>query len=466
MNKFQLLCDKFYLIRYFIHTRWLLKFTDSQALIRRQNKQLIYYLKNILPQAPYFQSYHHRMESVQLPIVMAEPYQALVLAQLPMMDKSFMMAQFDELNTRNITFEQASAVARQAEQSRDFSPVIDDITVGMSSGTSGKHGIFLVSKEERLRWAGTILAKVLPDHLLWKIVKLWQPPVKIAFFLRANSNLYTTLNSSRINFGFYDLLQGIELAIPNLNHNPPDVLVAPASVLLALVKAKQTGALEIQPTHIISVAEVLETTDAVLIEQAFGIKPHQIYQATEGFLGYTCEEGNFHLNETHLIIEKEWLDEAHQYFTPVVTDFSRTTQLIVRYRLNDVLRVAPTPCPCGRAETTIASVEGRADEILWLSSLSDSVLIPVYPDLIRRAMMLVLPQLTEYQIIQKQLSWQIDFLVDNDSERPKALEDIIAQLAKLCEQLNLQLPLLQFGVWQSPQAGVKRRRLICQERPV
>ena len=465
MNKFQLLRDKLYMIRHFIQTRWLLKFTDSEALKRWQNKQLIYYLKNTLPQAPYFQSYCGA-ESVQLPTVMAEQYQALVLAQLPMMDKSLMMAQFDGLNSRHITLEQVSAVARQAEQSRDFSPVIGDITVGMSSGTSGKHGIFLVSKEERLRWAGTILAKVLPDHLLWQIIKPWQPPVKIAFFLRANSNLYTTLNSRRIEFVFYDLLQGIESAIPNLNHNRPDVLVAPASVLLALAKAKQIGSLEIQPTHIISVAEVLETTDSMLIEQIFGIKPHQIYQATEGFLGYTCEQGNLHLNETHLIIEKEWLDQAHQYFTPVITDFSRTTQLIVRYRLNDVLRVAPTPCPCGRAETTIASIEGRADEILWLPSVTNSVLMPVYPDLIRRAMMLVVPQLMEYQIIQRQHCWQIDFLVENDTERLKAIEDITAQLTNLYGQLNLQLPLLQFGVWQSPKAGAKRCRLICQEQPL
>ena len=465
MNKFELLRDKFYLIWHFIHTRWLLKFTDSQSLIRWQNRQLISYLKNVLPQAPCFQSYCG-IGSLKQPTMLANRYQESVLAQLPIMDKSFMMAQFDGLNTRNITLVQASDVARQAEQSRDFSPVIGDITVGMSSGTSGKHGVFLVSKEERLRWAGTLLTKVLPDHLLWQMLKPWQPPVKIAFFLRANSNLYTTLNSHRIDFVFYDLLQGVESAIPNLNHNRPDVLVAPASVLLALAKAKQMDILKIQPTHIISVAEVLEISDSVLIEQVFGIKPHQIYQATEGFLGYTCEQGNLHLNETHLIIEKEWLDQEHQYFTPVVTDFSRTTQLIVRYRLNDVLRIAPTPCPCGRAETTIASIEGRADEILWLPSIADSALMPVYPDLIRRSMMLVVPQLTEYQIIQQQHCWQIDFLLENDSQRTNAIEDITAQLTNLCGLLNLQLPLLQFGLWQLPKAGTKRRRLICQEREV
>ena len=43
----------------------------------------------------------------------------------------------------------------------------------------------------------------------------------------------------------------------------------------------------------------------------------------------------------------------------------------MRYRLDDVLKVADRPCACGRAERTIASIEGRADETVSLPSLGD-----------------------------------------------------------------------------------------------
>ncbi|MEX5612996.1 adenylate synthase, partial [Pseudomonas protegens] len=144
---------------------------------------------------------------------------------------------------------------------------------------------------------------------------------------------------------FHDLTLGLAASLQRLNQQNPDVLVAPATVLRGLAQAALAGQLTIRPRHILSVAEVLESTDAELVQQAFGRKPQQIYQASEGFLGYTCEAGTLHLNESHLHIEPQWLDAERTRFQPIITDFSRRTQLIVRYRLNDILRVASAPCP-------------------------------------------------------------------------------------------------------------------------
>ena len=68
----------------------------------------------------------------------AELYRGRDLAdwrQLPQIDKAAMMAGFDRLNTVGLTAEKAMAVALEAERSRDFSPMIGDVTVGLSSGT-------------------------------------------------------------------------------------------------------------------------------------------------------------------------------------------------------------------------------------------------------------------------------------------------------------------------------------------
>lgn len=45
-------------------------------------------------------------------------------------------------------------------------------------------------------------------------------------------------------------------------------------------------------------------------------------------------------------------------FTPVITDFTRQTQPIVRYKLDDVLVVSDKPCPCGTLRGRLAILKG------------------------------------------------------------------------------------------------------------
>ncbi len=434
--------DKWVLIGHFIRARHK-QFTHRQELENWQQKQLQLYLEHQVVKAAFYQ-----------------PFAGKPLADYPLMDKNGMMENFSGRNTENIALESVLPVAIAAENSRDFNPEWKGFTVGLSSGTSGKRGVFLVSKQERLRWAGILLAKTLPNQFLKQILKPWQPKLSIAFFLRANSNLYNTLNSSRIDFRFYDLLQPLDEQIPKLNQFPPQVLVAPASILQALAKAKAAGHLTINPQRIINVAEVLESDVAQEIGQAFAQKVHQIYQATEGFLAYTCEQGNLHLNETYIHIEKNWLDSEKKRFQPIITDFTRSTQIILRYQLNDILQVANQPCSCGNVETCIAAIEGRSDEIFWLPEEKSEELKPIYPDSLRRCMMLVEPELLEYKIIQQGLNWHIAIKTRTDSEACK--QSIEKNIAHLCEHFGLIKPQLSFTDWQPEIKGAKRRRLICE----
>jgi putative adenylate-forming enzyme len=382
---------------------------------------------------------------------------AAALADLPTMDKAAMMGAFEAGNTRGVKLDEAFEIGFKAETTRDFATMLGDLTVGLSSGTSGNRGVFLVSKAERLRWAGILLGRALPAHLLKRLLTPWTPPLRIAFFLRANSNLYTTLSSRRIDFGFHDLLEGVESALPLLNARQPDVLVGPPSLLRALAAEARVGRLVIAPSHVISVAEVLEDSDRDAVHSAFGVVTHQLYQATEGFLGYTCEHGTLHLNESFVHIEPDWLDTARTRFQPIVTDFTRETQLIVRYRLNDVLRVADVPCPCGRAERAIAAIEGRADEVLWLPARPDGHAVAIYPDLFRRAMLFAGPAVQEFDLVQSGLDFTIGLLAEG--AREEAIARITAELNTLWQNLDVVPPTLAFTDWQPPAPGVKRRRV-------
>src|ERR1051326_9041410 len=77
--------------------------------------------------------------------------------ELATVDKATMMASFDEYNTRNVRAADASALAVRAEQTRDFAPKLDGLTVGMSSGTSGHRTISLLDDSELYGFVGFML---------------------------------------------------------------------------------------------------------------------------------------------------------------------------------------------------------------------------------------------------------------------------------------------------------------------
>src|SRR5690606_36511069 len=113
-------------------------------------------------------------------------------------------------------------------------------------------------------------------------------------------------------------------------------------------------------------------------------------------IGYTCAHGHLHLNEDIVIAEKAWVDRESGRFNPIITDLRRRTQPVVRYRLDDILVENSSTCPCGSAFTRLAGIEGRNDDILWFLSARQEGLVPVYPDLVRRAMLLHQSSFTDY----------------------------------------------------------------------
>ncbi len=343
-------------LKTFIETRWCHRFRSKEALNRYQDKQLARYHTFITSQSPYFQT--HSPESFGT------------------MDKTFMMTHFNELNTLGI-------------QTRDFTEMNGEVAVGLSSGTSGHRGVFVTTEKERSMWAAAILAKMLPKGKLFGH--------RIAFFLRADNELYQTINSGLIRLEYFDIFKDSKEHLERLKDYQPTIVVAPASTLIELANYVSNQQLAIQPAKVVSVAEILEDRDAQTIAKAFQLdKVDQVYQATEGFLACTCSEGNLHLNEDILSVEKEYLDNSRFY--PIITDFKRTSQPIYRYRLNDILVEEKSPCPCGSVFTRIAKIEGRSDDIFYFKKEDGSSQM-IYPDFIRRCILFV-ENIQDYQVTQ------------------------------------------------------------------
>jgi putative adenylate-forming enzyme len=423
--------------RRFAATRWGRRWPTRTSLLEWQARRLNRFLREQLPRAPFY----------------GRP--ASRLSELPIVDKQTMVAAFDALNTRGIRRADAMAAALAAERSRDFRPEIGDLTVGLSSGTSGERGVFLVSGRERAIWAAVMLAETLTTESLVRIASPWRAPLAVAFFLRANSNLYETLGSRRLDFVFHDLLEPLERHVASLIGRPPHVLVAPATVLRRLAEVSLAGDLPIRPRQVISVAETLETEDASLIERAFDRPVQQVYQATEGFLGATCPAGRVHLNEACVHIEPEWLDAGRLRFHPILTDFTRDTQLIVRYRLDDVLRLAGSPCPCGRVTLSLAAIDGRRDSVLWLPARGTGISCAIFPDLVRRAMTIAGEHVHDYRVLQT----DDEIVVRVQGTNPEAPAAIRAELLKLFTDQGVMPPPITFAAWQDDAPGRKCCRI-------
>ena len=67
------------------------------------------------------------------------------LENFPIQEKKEFIEDFNKINTQGLDFNEAMEIAVKAENSRNFIPALNRLTVGLSSVTSGNRGLFVVS---------------------------------------------------------------------------------------------------------------------------------------------------------------------------------------------------------------------------------------------------------------------------------------------------------------------------------
>ena len=387
--------ERLAVVWYFIRARYLQRFRTRKALRRYQKRRVLGQLAYLKKHSPYFKGLSvHSFEDFK---------------KLPLMNKQFMMEHFNALNCVGIDRDEALSLAIDSEKQREFSEKLGGISVGLSSGTSGARGLFLVSDRER------------------------------------------TIDSKLIRFRYFDLLKDMTENLSELAAYRPSLLVAPPSVLLDIARAIERGEPNIRPEKVISVAEVLRAEDAAYLKAQFGLQViHQAYQCTEGFLGYVCECGNFHLNEELVLIEREYLDETR--FVPIVTDFTRQSQPIVRYRLNDILVEKKGHCPCGNPASLIQYIEGREDDIFYFAGIHRNE-VAVFPDFISRCVIYA-EGVKNYKVVQDG-SAHVTVCLERESSDTAA--QIRREFARLAEKMKFHCPEIAFAPYvPEPRRKMKR----------
>lgn len=300
------------------------------------------------------------------------------LADLPIVDKAIVSAHFNQLNVRGVSYAAARA-ALDAGQER-----VDGLIVGQSTGTSGNRGVYVISEAERFTWLGVMLAKTLPDFPF--------KPHRVALALPGFSRLYASATETkRLQMRFFDLTLGVDAWRDDLVAFAPDTIVAPPKVLRALA---ETTSLRID--NVFSGAEVLDPLDRAIIEARLCTRVREIYMATEGLFGVACPHGTLHLAEDVVAFEFEAVGELA---SPIVTDFTRNTQIMARYRMNDLLRLCDKPCACGSPLQYVASMEGRQDDVFQLRG-GAGALVMVTPDVVRNAVVDADRRIMDFRVVQ------------------------------------------------------------------
>lgn len=417
---------------YFAQSRWR-RLRSRAAIDRLQERYVRRQFRFLRRHSPYFAT---------LPRVGSRAD----LGKLPVMDKESMMANFNRLNTVGLDRDRALEIAVAAERSRDFSPTYRGVSVGLSSGTSGHRGLFIVSDRERCAWAGAVLARFLPSL----------SGQRIAFFLRANNNLYETVNSRVIQFRFFDVYRPMAEHIAALGSYRPTVVVAPPSVLSVLADAVVAGELRLCLARVISVAEVLTSFDERRFREVFGQEViFQAYQCTEGFLGYTCPFGSVHLNEDICYFEKEFVDDSR--FVPIITDFRRRSQPIVRYRLNDVLTLAANQaCGCGQATTVVAKIAGREDDVFSFPAVGGGGRVSVFPDMVERCFLYV-PGVSEFRVERHSDDRLVVFVAPLTGG---VMDRVRAELDGLAGRLGFVPPRVEFEPYVADSTHRRKRKRV------
>lgn len=345
----------------FATTRWVSRSTQSRHQFERwQQRALNRWLAKAVPKVSAYRGFSGS------------------ITDLPIKDKAALMENFASFNAPGFT----DLAVRDAMQD---TMRLDGFLVGASTGTSGNRGLFVISDGERFRWLGSILAKTVAD-MLWR-------RQRVAIILPQGGALYESANRlRRLELKFFDLVSGPEAWRRHLENFDPTVIVAPPKMLRFMVEAQ----FAVFPKRVFSGAETLDPIDRIIIEAKFGAPLRQIYMASEGLLGVTCPHGKLHLAEDSVFFEFEEVGEG--LVNPLISSFRRDTQILARYRMNDLLRLSPQPCSCGSPLLAVDEVVGRMDDCFLLNGPEGTVMIT--PDVLRNAVLDAHPSIDDFRLIQ------------------------------------------------------------------
>lgn len=355
------------------------------------------------------------------------------LADLPILTKQELMASWDDIVTDRTL--RLKDVDRFLNNVTGLEPYRGKHFAFATGGTTGVKGVTIFNRDEYLSffsltarvtaWTGMRFPfgerprmSVVQSHHPWHVAGA-------AAFVKLP--IVRTL--------VLDTVEPVEQLVEELNAFKPHMFGGYASNVHALALKQIAGRLHIAPRLVLSTAETLTKEARKAVTQAWGVQPFEAYGTTEtAEAASECQEHRgFHIYEDVIILEVVDNDNKPapkgEYGDKVLATvlWNRTLPLI-RYEISDHLKLAKDPCPCGRAFQLIEEIQGREEQVIYLTGMSGGE-VRIEPDIFFNSMVLL--PIDGWQVVQERDD-AIAFLI----LRPHADFDEAAFLKKMAAEFE------------------------------
>lgn len=431
------------------HESW-----TRQQLETHQAKALQDLRQYAYERSPFYQKFHKGL--------MDRPLQ-----ELPVLTKAMMMEHYDELVTdRTVHLEEIRAYSSEAIAGKRFQ---NRYWVNATSGSSGHPGFFLFDESEWVsvlasfarsqEWSGVkidlthrqkmaTVASISPWHMSSQVAATvkswWRPSLRIA------------------------ASQPLSKTVEELNAWQPEVLVAYASMTGILAEEQLAQRLHIHPKFVYPASEVLTLQTIKRVREAWGIEPFNQYVATEAASIAAEHQSCRRMHFLEDLVITEVVDDQYRPVPPgefgakllVTTLFSRT-QPLIRYELNDSVRVSTKAHNCGLPFAVLESIQGRVEDSLSLPALSGGTVL-IRPLVINRIMDIV--PVSGWQVVQQSDSGLMVLLVG--AHNGLTDEVLVNQISKSLAQEGARVPYIRVQhVPAIPKTASGKAPLIKAYRP-
>lgn len=386
------------------------------------------------------------------------------LAEIPTLDKSTLMANWDQIVTNpDLTLDIAESHIAKLSTDSDLLYLWDRYHVLATSGSSGKRGVYIYDRQEWIQKAaaGRRFPWLTEDFLPISFskerkVSLVQVVIDNAVYaMYAGAKTYRNESVENI---YVPMTLPIGEICARLNAQPVDVLLGIPSTIHKLCLEAREGRLSIDPKIVYSTAEPLYAPIRKLIKEAWpNSNVFNALASSEGVYARNCHAGSeeMHLNDDGCIVEPvdkhdRPVDNGQLPEKLYLTNLINYTLPLIRYESPDQFVFLDKKCKCGCNFQLIEEPRGRPEfDFIYSENIFVHHLIFVTPILHES-------NIQEYQVCQTAKGADIKVVTIGAIDKDRLIQAVTNSLTELglsTPAVNVdEVPKLQY-----PASGKLRR---------
>ena len=313
------------------------------------------------------------------------PADALTLAELPVVTKPELMANFNGWVTDDdATRERVDAFL--ADRTHIGSRFLDRYVVWKSSGSTGEPGIFVQDEFALQTYDALVAVQLAHARLAGRYAHgVITQGARAALIAAVGDHFASIASWQRVcrgrpwpNARAFSVMDPVQTIVAELNAYQPAFLASYPTMLAQLAEERAAGRLHIEPSCMWSGGEYLAPPAATEIERAFGCALINEYGSSECMsIAFSCSERALHINSDWVVLEPVDRDfsptpPGTMSHTVLLTNLANRVQPVIRYNLGDSVIVRTRRCGCGSPLPAL-EVEGRCDDVVSLSKADGSI---------------------------------------------------------------------------------------------